>query len=217
VSSDPLYCYPDTDVLRNELGIDDATELDKAERLLVRARVVEGSPLGDFDLSHLQAIHRHLFQDVYEWAGEIRQVEISKEGSAFQFRQYIGAGMADVHRRIEDANFLRGLDADEFAAKAGEIIGDVNYVHPFREGNGRTQFEYLGQLAEQAGHDFHPARLDPAQWIEASKAAHRGDYAPMAEAIRSALQPQRSREERDQEDAERARRERQRRDMDRGR
>lgn len=213
--SDDRYCYPGTHVLRNKLGIDDEHELDRVERLLIQQRVDEGAPSGNFDIEHLQAIHRHLFQDIYEWAGEIRQVEISKGGNAFQFRQYIGVGMADVHRRLENDNFLRGLDADIFAAKAGAIIGDVNYVHPFREGNGRTQMEYLRQLADQAGHDFSPARLDREGWMQASQAAHRGDYAPMAIAIAGALRPQRSREEREREDAEAERRERQQRDRER--
>ncbi len=95
--------------------------------------------------------------------------------------------MADVHRRIVQSDFLRGLSREEFAAKAGEIMGDVNYVHPFREGNGRTQLEYLRQLATQAGFEFRHNRLDGARWIAASKAANLGDYKPMATEIGRAL------------------------------
>lgn len=173
------------------MGLTDAEKLDQAERLLSRRRTIEGTPEGNFDLDHLRAIHRHLFQDVYDWAGEVREVEINKGSSQFQFRQYIATGMADVHRRLTEADFLRGLDAEAFAAKAGEIMGDVNYVHPFREGNGRTQLEYLRQLSVQAGHNFQQERLVREQWIEASIAAHDGNYGPMAEAIRSAIVPQR--------------------------
>jgi cell filamentation protein len=119
-------------VLRNLLDIRDAADLDRVERELVVQRVREGVPGGDFDLAHLRAIHRHLFQDVYEWAGQVRTVEISKGGSQFQFRQYIETGMADIHGGLQKRGFLRGLGADGFALAAGEIIGDVNYVHPFR-------------------------------------------------------------------------------------
>lgn len=189
MSDDPQYCYLNTSVLRNKLGLTDPERLEEAERLLSRRRLLEDVPTGNFDLDHLRAIHGHVFQDVYEWAGQVREVEINKGGSQFQFRQYIDTGMADVHRRLTQADFLRGLDANAFAAKAGEIIGDVNYVHPFREGNGRTQREYLVQLAAQAGHTFRVDRLDREQWTEASIAAHQGNYRPMAEAIRSAIAP----------------------------
>ncbi len=86
------YVYPGTHVLRNRLGITDARKLDRIERRLVGDRIAEGVPLGSFDLAHLRAIHRHLFQDVYDWAGELRTVEIFKGGNQFQFRQYIPTG-----------------------------------------------------------------------------------------------------------------------------
>lgn len=125
MSEDP-YVYPGTRVLRNKLGLTSAAELDFAERRFSTARARQGIPTGNFDLKHLRAIHRHLFQDIYDWAGQIRTVEISKGDSQFQFRQYIETGMADVHRRLEKADFLRKLDPTAFAAGAARIIGDVN-------------------------------------------------------------------------------------------
>ncbi len=185
--TDKVYCYPpDYTVLRNKLEIRDPARLDRAEREFVTERLSQAAPSGDFDLAHLQAIHRHLFQDVYEWAGEIRTVEIAKGGSQFQPLQYIATGMADVHRRIVQLNYLRDLEPHGFAQEAGRIIGDVNYVHPFREGNGRTQFQYLDQLAERAGHPLDLKRIPPDLWMAASQAAHRGDYRLMSEAIRQA-------------------------------
>ena len=82
--SDRDYCYPpDYTVLRNRLDIRDAPALEAAERELVALRLLEPVPAGDFDLNHLKAIHRHLFQDVYAWAGEVRTVEIAKGDSRF--------------------------------------------------------------------------------------------------------------------------------------
>lgn len=182
MSEDP-YVYPGTTVLRNKLGITDAAELDQVERSLVLTRLEDGPPAGGFDLSHLQAIHRHLFQDIYDWAGELRTVEIAKGGNHFQLRRFIETGMADVHGRLVKADFLHGLNRADFAGEAAKIIGDVNYVHPFREGNGRAQLEYLRQLGGQAGHKLDPKRLDPKLWIEASRAAHDGDYSPMRQQI----------------------------------
>jgi cell filamentation protein len=123
VSGDP-YTYSGTDVLKNKLGIHDKDELDRMERRLVAQRAREGIPSGRFDLDHLKAIHRHLFQDVYEWAGEIRTVELNKDGQQFQFRRFIETGMADVHKRLSDAKFLKGLDRAVFASEAARIMGD---------------------------------------------------------------------------------------------
>jgi cell filamentation protein len=189
VSQGDPYVYPGTQTLRNRLGITDPQLLDHAERSLVTERLSQRVPRGSFDLAHLCAIHRHLFQDVYDWAGKLRTVEISKGQSQFQFRQYIPTGMADVHRRLTRAGFLKGLPANEFAREAATIIGDINYIHPFREGNGRTQAQYLQQLAEQAGHRLDFRLIDPASWIDASKASHTADYSLMSEVIRKAIIP----------------------------
>jgi cell filamentation protein len=187
VSEDDPYLYAGSTVLRNRLGITDADRFDRIERRLVVERAAEGIPGGQFDLAHLQAIHRHLFQDVFAWAGQIRTVEIAKGGDHFLFRRFIETGMADVWRRLSSQGFLRGLSPSAFAFEAGRIIGDVNHIHPFRESNGRTQAQYLAQLASQAGHELELGRLDPRGWIAASRAAHEGDYEPLAQAIARAI------------------------------
>ncbi len=185
--SDDPYVWPGTAVLRNKLGISDEDELDYRERELVSMRRREGIPAGRFDLKHLRAIHRQLFQDVYDWAGELRTVEISRGGSQFQLRRFMEVGMADVHRRLVAADFLRRLEPDAFVRQAAEIIGDVNYVHPFRDGNGRTQLLYLDQLAEQAGHPLDLTRLTRDRWIPACQAAHQGRHAELAVTLLDAL------------------------------
>jgi cell filamentation protein len=185
--ADDPYVYPGTRILKNKLGIRDADMLDLAERRFATIRARQGVPRGDFDLRHLKAIHFHLFQDVHEWAGQLRAVEISKGESQFQFRQYIDTGMADIHRRLVKAGFLHGLERSVFAAEAARIIGDVNYVHPFREGNGRTQLQYLKLLAARAGHSLDLTKIAPAGWLDASREAHRARYAPMARVVDDAL------------------------------
>jgi cell filamentation protein len=184
------YFYPGTDILKNKLGIRDKDELDRMERRLVTQRARDGVPSGRFDLAHLRTVHHHLFQDVYDWAGEIRTVELSKDGQQFQFRRFIETGMADVYERLMAANFLKGCSRADFADQAARIVGDVNYVHPFREGNGRTQLFYLEQLAEQAGHPLDLTKLAPKRWIEASQHSHAGDYAAMAREISQAYERQ---------------------------
>ena len=186
--SDRDYCYPpDYTVLRNRLDIRDAAALEAAERELVALRLLEPVPAGDFDLDHLKTIHRHLFQDVYPWAGEIRTVEIAKGESRFQPRRFIVAGMADIHRRIVAAGYFRGSGPDGFAEGAGPMLGDVNHVHPFREGNGRAQLQYLKQLAARAGHAIDLTRIDRAAWLDASRQSNAGDHAATVRCIRQAL------------------------------
>ncbi len=109
--------------------------------------------------AHLKAIRRHLFQDLYAWAGEVRTVEIAEGDSRFQPMRLIKTGMADIHRRIVAAGYFLGSVPDAFAEGAGLLLGDVNHVHPFREGNGRTQFQYLKQLAARS--NSRPSRNSP--------------------------------------------------------
>ncbi len=186
--SDRHYCYPpDFTVLRNIPGIRDARTLQIAERRFVALRLLEPVPVGDFNLAHLKAIHHHLFLDVHAWAGEVRTVEITKGGSQFQPRRFIETGMADVHRRIVAAGYLREASTDEFADSAGLVLGDINHVHPFREGNGRTQLQFLTQLAAQAGHTIDLTRVHRAAWMEASRRSNAGDHVAMTRCIRRAL------------------------------
>ena len=118
------YVYPGTLVLRNRLGIKNYKKLERMERSMAGQRISEGVPEGKFDLAHLQAIHRHLFQDIYDRAGELRTVEINKGGHQFQFRQYIRTGMADVHRRLVQSKFLVRLSRHDFSQEVAVIIGD---------------------------------------------------------------------------------------------
>lgn len=188
MNDDQEYCYPpDFTILRNKLNIRDLPTLEAAERQFVMQRLLEAMPKGDFDLEHLRAIHRHLFQDVYEWAGNVRTVEISKGSSQFLPRRLIETGMVDVHRRIVAANYFRGTSRDQFATGAGSILGDVNHVHPFREGNGRTQLQYLKQLAERAQHQIDLTRLGRSAWMEASRSSNDGDYESIRRCVRRAL------------------------------
>ena len=184
---DDPYVYPGTSVLRNKRNIQDSDTLDRFERIAVTLRQAEGVPSGGFDAPHLKAIHHHLFQDVYDWAGEFRTVHMSKGDSVFQFPSFIDVGVGSVHEKIQKNDYLRNMSRDDFTAKAADIVGDLNYAHPFREGNGRTQLEYLEQLSERAGHPLDVSRLRGQGWIEASIAAHDQNLTPMQTALDYAL------------------------------
>lgn len=198
--SDQKYCYPpDYTVLINKPGFRDADELEKFERKLTGDRSLEKLPEGDFDLDHLRAIHKFLFRGIYDWAGEIRVVEISKGGQWFLNRRFITQGMRNVHGRILEHDYLRGLSPQDFSALAGEIIGDVNYIHPFREGNGRTQICFYEQLAENAGYEVDLSNIRRSDWTSASRQAHMGNYVPMGKCLYETLFPNPSESETTQE------------------
>lgn len=101
------YCYPDTTVLINRLGLRDQAELDAFEAEITRARAGEPLPAGRLSVTHYRAIHRHLFQDVYRWAGRFRTVRIAKDGSMFCFPERIDGEMAKLFDGLRLSHFLR--------------------------------------------------------------------------------------------------------------
>ncbi len=186
------YLIPGTEVLDNKLGIRDARELERAERLLTADRLVEltTEPVtGNFDLAHLQRIHRGLFQDVYDWAGDLREINISKGGMRFAMTGQLESSAAELFGRLARDNHLRGLQRSDFARSAAEFLGDVNALHPFREGNGRTQREFFRELAAHAGFNLDWSRTDAGEVVRASIASMVGDAKPLALILRRASSP----------------------------
>jgi cell filamentation protein len=180
VSGDP-YANPVTGVLRNKLGLGTAEELAAAEREITHAALIllsESPVRAAYDLPHLCAIHRRIFGDIYEWAGQIRTVAIAK-GSPFCLPQYIESASADIFRALRGENLLQGLERGPFLDRLTFYLGEVNAVHPFREGNGRTQRAFFEQLARDVGFGLNWQHLDANRNIEASAAIMRGDAEPM--------------------------------------
>ncbi|MEG9225471.1 Fic/DOC family protein [Aeromicrobium sp. Sec7.5] len=132
---------------------------------LVRLTELSRDPIeGAFDYDHMKAIHRHVFQDVYEWAGEERVAPVgqfmNKDGHAYY---PAGPALSEAahaeYAKIAAADFLHDLGPDEFVDELAERWGEVNVIHSFREGNTRTQFAFFSQLAEQAGYEFDTAQF----------------------------------------------------------
>ncbi|HEX5813584.1 MAG TPA: Fic family protein [Pseudonocardia sp.] len=134
---------------------------------------------GRYDLDHLRAFHWTIFQDVYPWAGQLRTVLIVKAGASFCLPHQIVDTAADVFGRLAAAHHLRGRDRDAFLDGLTALLAEVNALHPFREGNGRTQRAFLGQLARDAGYRLRWEHVDRDANIDAARAAADGDLAPM--------------------------------------
>jgi cell filamentation protein len=180
VSWDP-YLDLEHGVLRNRLGITDPAELARIEAGVSAMRLVELEAQdlpGHDDLTHLQAFHRHIFGEVYDWAGELRTVAIGR-GRAFCRPEHLRSSAEVLFARLARRQHLRGLDRAAFVDDLAGFLGELNTLHPFREGNGRTQRAFCGQLARGAGHPIRWVLLDRAENIAASKAAHAGDLDPL--------------------------------------
>jgi cell filamentation protein len=165
--ADP-YCYPDTTVLINKLDLRDQAKLDAFEAEITTQRAAEPFPDGRLTYAHYRAIHRHLFQDVYAWAGQVRNVRIAKDGSMFCYPEHIDSEMRKLFGELRDSNYYRELAPKTFAESVAHFLSELNAIHPFREGNGRTQLALLTLLAERAGHPLALDNLDPStcsrQW-----------------------------------------------------
>jgi len=178
--NDP-YIDPASGLLRNHPEITDRERLARVEAAVSLAAMyalgAETLP-GEFNLAHLQAFHRRIFGKVYPWAGEIRTVAIAKT-DMFCLPQHIEPYSREVFGSLAAENHLRGLARKHFVERLTHFFAEVNAIHPFREGNGRSQRAFFHQLAREAGWPIRWVGLDPEANIEASIASLRGDNAPL--------------------------------------
>ena len=164
--ADP-YCYPGTAVLRNIPDIRDPAALAEFEAVITAQRADEPLPEGRLSVRHYRAIHHHLFQDVYAWAGKLRTVRLGKDGSAFCYPENIAREMQRLFADLRRQRHLRQLSPEAFADAAAHFLATLNAIHPFREGNGRTQMSFLTLLADRADHPLDLDRLVPGQFLAA--------------------------------------------------
>jgi cell filamentation protein len=189
--SDP-YVDPTFGVLVNKLGITDEQTLLAAEAEITTLRdsaLADVDVQGLYDLDHLCAFHARLFSDVYPWAGQIRTVDISKEYTRFcpasQIRAWAASDVFPLISRREI--WHRAWSHEEMTEHLTVILAEINALHPFREGNGRTQRAFLRQLAATAGWIVHWESLDPDENIAASRAAMVDDLGPLKAIIGARL------------------------------
>lgn len=176
------YRYDGTDVLINKLGITNQKALDRFERTLLAGRTL-ALPRVPITPAGYKAINKHLFHDVYDWAGKYRFVDTGRGGDPFCSHEFIEGSMNIQFKKIANEQFLRWLDRKTFAGRASEHLNELNAIHPFIEGNGRTNRAFFKILAHQAGYVIDIARIDPEAWNKASVDGYRQNYAPMAKIL----------------------------------
>jgi cell filamentation protein len=180
---------------RNVFGLTNYADLHALEAPLVYLRIGEMNDrgiTGNFDTAHLRAIHKYLFQDVFPWAGELRVVNISKGNTNFGPAMHIGSALQELFEKLAKEKLLTNLDTPAFVQRAAFYLGEINAIHPFREGNGRTQREFIRQLALHAEHPLSWSLVGTGftqqQMIDASILSHtRGDNSQLAAIIEAAL------------------------------
>jgi len=158
-------CYEGTTCLVNKLNIRDENQLNELESHITLAKIsmLQKNPIkGNFDFEHYKQIHQYLFEDLYEWAGKVRLINISKKGTSFVDADDIERVAAACFSRLKEENYFRNLDKNDFIDEITDFYIVTNNLHPFREGNGRTQRVFLTQLAMEAGYelDFSIADTD---------------------------------------------------------
>ena len=150
---------------------------------MVITRSKEAWPPGTLDLGHYLSLHHHLFQDVYDWAGTIRTVRIGKDGIWFCYPEHIVAEMEKLFGWLAVENYFQGLSGREFAGNSARFLSELNAIHPFREGNGRSQMSYLTLLTDRARLPFNSKVLDPQIAMKAMIDSFKGQLQPLEDLI----------------------------------
>lgn len=182
------YLYPGIPVLKNKLEIHEANRLAQAEMAFTALRaatITLGPPM--MGLPHLCAIHETLFQDIYPWAGELREMDIYKDDTPFCHFAYIEKEGNALMQALEDEAYLVDLPLDALCKKLAHYYTDINQLHPFREGNGRAQRIFFEQLIIHAGYDIQWSKVGQVRWLEANKAAVFGDEKPLTEIFKKVV------------------------------
>lgn len=171
------HCYPGTDVLSNYADLRDQQQLDAFERIVAGERLAElqtRALTGCFDLRHWQAIHRYIFQDIYPFAGQLRDEVITKGDLRYAQPEFITSAAGDCLRQLTAEKHLVGLDRASFIDRAAHYMTEMYAIHPFREGNSRSLREFIRTLSLQAGYEIRWPQLPPPAWFETMRAAFYG-------------------------------------------
>ena len=182
------YCYPGSTVLRNKLDIRDETTLSEAEQQLtaIAADNVEFNP-PPYDLAYLQNIHRRLFSDLYEWAGELRTVGMAKQDTRFCQPAFMAREASKIFKRMATANWFEGVNRADLIVAVADAYSDINVIHPFREGNGRSQRILFEHLIMNAGFEISWWNIEKDEWLFANIAAYNCVLEPMEKVFKKCI------------------------------
>ncbi|MBP3633951.1 MAG: Fic family protein [Oscillospiraceae bacterium] len=190
---DPICdnCYPGTAVLVNKFDIRNEEKLNEVESVITSARAAEwlnAPQIDTFDFSHYCAVHHFLFSDLYHWAGMVRTVNISKKRTVFTPADQIETQANAIFNGLKFRNFYKDLPFDHFVEEITDFYCMTNTLHPFREGNGRTQRVFLSQLVSNAGYSINFSHIDTDLLMLATIQSAQGVQDLLLEVLRAAIQ-----------------------------
>ena len=166
-----IYCYPDSNVLKNKLNIRDNKLLKTAEEeitLIKQMELLKNPIKGNFSKAHLMNIHKFIFEDIYSFAGKIRREQISKADTMFYPPNLIDRELDKVFAKIKEKNMLKETDEEKVFDNLAYVMAELNIIHPFREGNGRSIREFIRLMAKRMGYDLNWGNVDKEELLEAS-------------------------------------------------
>ena len=166
-----IYCYSDSNILKNKLNIRDNKLLKTAEEeitLIKQMELLKNPIKGNFSKAHLMNIHKFIFEDIYSFAGKIRREQISKADTMFYPPNLIDRELDKVFAKIKEKNMLKETDEEKVFDNLAYVMGELNIIHPFREGNGRSIREFIRLMAKRMGYDLNWGNVDKEELLEAS-------------------------------------------------
>jgi cell filamentation protein len=186
--NDKTYCYPNSNVLKNKFNITNADELAELERQITNSLVSEfkDSKSKVLDFGYLKDIHKNLFSSIYSWAGKIRTVDIAK-GTLFCRTFAIEAEADRIFSELHNDNFLLSCSDEQMSKRLSYYLSEINALHPFREGNGRTQRLFIKTVANRAGYELDFSGISQNSMIKASSESFVREYDAMDSIIRKSL------------------------------
>lgn len=165
-----MYCYPGTKVLRNRFNIRNGAELRKldADISLIRQKSLLSEPiLGRFTVNHLCRIHKFLFGDIYSFSGHFRREDIMKGETRFLAHEQIAEKLSVLLSQLHKEKCLEDMEYKTFVERSAYYFAELNYIHPFREGNGRATREFMRLLFEHNGYEVNWAAVETEQMLSA--------------------------------------------------
>jgi cell filamentation protein len=188
VIEDIRYCYPHSTVLKNRANHREQEALDDFELVMVTQRFDEPLPKGRFTVRHYLSFHRHLFQDVYDWAGRIRTVRLAKDQSQFCYPEHIQQALKALFLKLPNVRQLREMQINEFAVRIAQFLAELNAIHAFREGNGRTQLAFIAALVNAGGRQLNLNALNADRFLDAMIKSFFGKDTDLVVEIRKMLE-----------------------------
>lgn len=186
---DGIYCYPNSKVLRNKFSIQDDLLLQEAEREFSEQAILEiDYQEPPYNLNSLKSIHFVLFSDVYDWAGKLRQVDISKGNTRFCTFSRIEAEANKLFNHLSGQQYFKNLDKNKLIEALADFYCELNVIHPFREGNGRAQRIFFEHLIAYCGYGIDWSLIkNQDEWVQANIHGFYGNLEPLIEIFQRCL------------------------------